>query len=107
MAIGFMMTTNVFAGSDTTASALRGIFLSLLKNPKTLAKLRDELDKCRSPDRIGTVYTSEEAEACRYLQAVIYEGMRLMPTVSMVMDRDVPSEGMTICGKYGEQRKNL
>jgi len=96
------MTTNVFAGSDTTAGTLRGIFLCLLNNPKTLAKLREELDKCRSPDRVGSVYTSEEAEACRYLQAVIYEGMRLIPAVPIVMDRDVPSEGMTICGKYGE-----
>ncbi|KAI0392928.1 cytochrome P450 family protein [Xylariaceae sp. FL0594] len=100
--IFLMMTTNVFAGSDTTAGTLRAIFLELLRKPETLAKLRDELEKCRCRADLAraAVYTSEEAEACRYLQAVMYEGMRTMPTVPLVMDRDVPPEGITIMGKY-------
>ncbi|KAI1809550.1 cytochrome P450 family protein [Poronia punctata] len=98
--IGFMMTSNVFAGSDTTSATLRAVFLSLLKAPRTMAKLRHELESCRSIDRTGGRFSFEEAESCHYLQAVIYEAMRLYPAVPGNLERNVPSEGMTICGKF-------
>ncbi|KAF2970089.1 hypothetical protein GQX73_g3438 [Xylaria multiplex] len=99
LAITFMMTTNVFAGSDTTAIAMRAIFLNLLHNPQMLKKLRADLqEQCSSSS--GSIVNSSEAESSPYLQAVIYEGLRIFPSVAFVLDRDVPPEGMTIIGKY-------
>ncbi|KAI0432393.1 cytochrome P450 family protein [Xylaria sp. FL1042] len=97
--IMFMMTTNVFAGSDTTASAMRAIFLNLLQNPHILAKLRADLQKRCAGSSSGRV-SSAEAESSPYLQAVIYESMRIFPSVGIVLDRDVPPEGMMISGTY-------
>ncbi|KAI3336999.1 cytochrome P450 family protein [Xylariaceae sp. AK1471] len=98
--VSLMMTTNVFAGSDTTSTTMRGIFLSLMRNPRVLAKLQAELQQYRASDKPSAVFSSEEAESCQYLQAVIYEGMRVFPVVSLVLDRDTPPEGMTICGRF-------
>jgi hypothetical protein len=98
--VSLMMTTNVFAGSDTTSTTMRGIFLCLMQNPRVLAKLQAELQQCRASDNASEVFTSEEAESCQYLQAVIYEGMRVFPAVGLVLDRDTPQEGMTICGRF-------
>ncbi|KAJ6031554.1 cytochrome P450 [Penicillium herquei] len=40
--IAFMLTSNVFAGSDTTSSSLRGIIYLLLKNPQYYDRLVEE-----------------------------------------------------------------
>ncbi|KAI1153993.1 cytochrome P450 [Nemania diffusa] len=100
LAIAYMMTSNVFAGSDTTSIALSAIFLNLMRHPRVLAKLRDELRGRRTAGKISTIVTAAEAEPCAYLQAVIYEGLRLFSPAAFVLDRDVPPEGMTICGHY-------
>ncbi|KAI0803957.1 cytochrome P450 [Xylaria sp. FL0064] len=96
VSIAYMMTSNVFAGSDTTSIALRAIFLNLIRHPPALAKLRAELQ-----DRqFNSITTAAEAEACKYLQAVIYESMRLFSPAAFMLDRDVPPEGMTIRGHH-------
>ncbi|KAI1346127.1 cytochrome P450 family protein [Xylaria sp. FL0043] len=97
--ITFMMTTNVFAGSDTTANAMRAIFLNLLQNPHIMTTLRADLQARCVGSSNGRV-SSAEAESSPYLQAVIYEGMRIFPSVGIVLDRDVPPEGMMIGGTY-------
>ncbi|KAI1298515.1 cytochrome P450 family protein [Xylaria venustula] len=97
--ITFMMTSNVFAGSDTTATAMQAVFLNLLRSPRVLAKLRTDLEARGTGSSNGRV-SSAEAEASPYLQAVIYEGMRINPSVPLVLDRDVPPEGMTIGDRF-------
>ncbi|KAI1296154.1 cytochrome P450 [Xylaria venustula] len=94
LTIAFMMTSNVFAGSDTTSIALRGIFLNLIRHPRILAKLRAELRP------LPTIIASPEAEACAYLQAVIHESLRLYSPAAFILDRDVPPEGMIIGGRH-------
>ncbi|KAI0441523.1 cytochrome P450 [Xylaria telfairii] len=98
--ITYMMTSNVFAGSDTTSVALRAIFLNLIRHPQVLARLRAELRGQQTAGKLGTIVTAAEAGVCPYLQAVIYESMRLFSPVAFVLDRDVPAEGMTICGHH-------
>jgi cytochrome P450 len=95
-----MMTSNVFAGSDTTSIALRAIFLNLMRHPRVLAKLRTELQERRTQGKLGTLVSAAEADPCRYLQAVIYESLRVFSPAAFIFDRDVPVEGMTICGRY-------
>ncbi|KAI0528350.1 cytochrome P450 [Xylaria digitata] len=100
LAISYMMTSNVFAGSDTTSIALRAIFVNLIRHPDTLAKLRSELQGRWAVGKLSLIATAAEVETCPYLQAVIYESMRLFSPVAFMFDRDVPSEGMTICGHH-------
>lgn len=90
----------VFAGSDTTSIALRAIFLHLIHHPQVLAKLRAELRGQQTAGKLSTIVTAAEADLCPYLQAVIYESMRLFSPVGFVFDRDVPAEGMNICGHH-------
>lgn len=42
----------IFAGSDTTATALTAIFYFLHKHPQTLAKLREEIDLAFAEGRV-------------------------------------------------------
>ncbi|KAI5917092.1 cytochrome P450 [Camillea tinctor] len=97
--IAYMMTSNVFAGSDTTSTALRAAFFLLFKNPEKLRYLMEELGGKKANGQLSDLVSSEEAKSCPYLQAVIYEAMRLIPSVAMLLDRDVPQGGMTI-GPY-------
>ncbi|KAL7950691.1 cytochrome P450 [Trichoderma barbatum] len=100
LAISFMMTSNVFAGSDTTAIALRSIFLNILRHPHVLSKLRTELEERRAAGRLSNTVTFQEAEACPYLQAVMHEALRVFSPAGFTLDRDVPKEGMIISGKF-------
>ncbi|KAI1365497.1 cytochrome P450 [Xylaria arbuscula] len=100
LSISFMMTSNVFAGSDTTSISLRAIFINLIRHPRALSKLRSELQAQRAAGKLSSIVTAAEAEACPYLQAVMYESLRLHSPVAFMLDRDVPPEGMTICGKF-------
>ncbi|KAI0512526.1 cytochrome P450 [Xylaria bambusicola] len=98
LSISYMMTSNVFAGSDTTSIALRAIFLSLIRHPHVLEKLRSEL-KDNLNNFPGKIVNAAEADSCQYLQAVIYEGLRVFSPAGFMLDRDVPAEGMVIGGR--------
>ncbi|KAI0457605.1 cytochrome P450 [Xylaria acuta] len=95
-----MMTSNVFAGSDTTSIALRANFLNLMSHPHALAKLRAELQGQQTAGKLSTIVTAVETDLCPYLQAVIYESMRLFSPVAFIFDQDVTAEGMTIGGHH-------
>ncbi|RAL02329.1 cytochrome P450 [Aspergillus ibericus CBS 121593] len=97
--IAFMMTANVFAGADTTSISLHAIFYQLLKNPSVYRRLMDELDAKKSRGELSDVVTFEQAESCAYLQAVMYEAIRLYSATGDLLNRDVPAGGMKI-GEY-------
>ncbi|KAI1264068.1 cytochrome P450 family protein [Xylariaceae sp. FL1019] len=97
--ISYMMTSNVMAGADTTSAAMRSIFFHLFRQPHRITKLRAEIQE-RCGDKRSEVYSAEDCENCPLLQAVLYEGMRLLPSVPFILERSVPPEGMTICGKH-------
>ena len=88
----------VLAGSDTTASGIRGILLYLISNPIVYGKLQSEIDDAI---KIGNAPASPEiislAQAAKlpYLQAVIREGLRIWPPVTDCFPRDVPPGGDT------------
>lgn len=91
--------TNVFAGSDTTAIALRAIMYQLLTHPDCLAKLRTEIDK-QLGGNPSLLVSLADASGMPYLQACIKEGMRLHPSVGMPLERYVPPGGAEICGRH-------
>ncbi|GME58427.1 cytochrome p450 family protein [Neofusicoccum parvum] len=100
--VGFMLTSNVVAGSDTTSASLSSIVYHLLRTPAALERLLEELrEKVRSGEVDGEgVVTQAQAERWPYLQAAILEGMRLHPAVGGLMARVVPEEGLRFEGHF-------
>ncbi|KEZ44049.1 hypothetical protein SAPIO_CDS3787 [Scedosporium apiospermum] len=86
----------ILAGSDTTATALRGTLLHILTNPRVHARLLAEI-KTFAP---STPIQDTEARQMPYLQAVIKEGLRIFPPVTGLMSKDVPEGGDTFNGLY-------
>ena len=76
MAVTSMATSNIFAGSDTTAISTRAIIYYLLKNPKAKQALADEIDGLRRQSKLSDPVSLAEAESMPYLQAVMYEALR-------------------------------
>lgn len=98
---------NIAAGSDTTSITLSGMLYHLCKNPKTMEKLRKELDEAALAGKISDPITFQEAQALPYLQAVIKEGLRLHPAVGFTMPRVVPKGGKDIVGWHFPAGVNL
>lgn len=98
-----LTVANMFAGSDTTAITLRAIFYYILKNPSTMEKLTSELtreSKAGSFTRDDALVKWEEAKDLCYLSAVIKEALRCHPAVGLPLERVVPPQGASICGRH-------
>lgn len=92
-------TSNVLAGSDTTAIMLRAIIFSILTHPETEKKLLMELKQARRENRLSEIVTWQESRSLPYLDACIKEAGRLHPAVGLLLERVVPAEGVELCGK--------
>lgn len=97
-AVTSMATSNIFAGSDTTAISTRAIIYYLLKNPHCKAKLVEEIDNLRKQGKLSDPVSLAEADQMPYLQAVMYEALRLHPAVGMSLPRVTPEGGAQIAG---------
>jgi cytochrome P450 len=93
-------TSNITAGSDTTAILLRTIMHNLLTNPESMRRLMSELDTAAAEGRLSTPARWDEARAMPYLDAVIKEAGRLHPPFGLHLERVVPDSGATICGEF-------
>ncbi|KAF2034608.1 cytochrome protein [Setomelanomma holmii] len=93
----FMMgLSNIIAGADTTAVSLSGILYYLITSPKSLAKLRREIEEHGRIDKRVTFADSQEMP---YLQAVIKEALRMHSATGLPLWRVVPQGGVQI-GEY-------
>lgn len=88
---------NMFAGSDTTAVTLSAVLYYMLKNPSTLAKLREEIELHKFHSQH---LTFKESQDMPYLQAVLKEGLRMYPATGLPLERVVPAGGATICNRF-------
>lgn len=95
-----MSASNVFAGSDTTAISLRSIIYFLLKTPISLSRLMNEIEERKSQGKLSNPAKLDEAMDMPYLQACIYEALRLHPAVGMSLPRVVPEGGTVINGCF-------
>lgn len=92
-------TSNIQAGSDTTAIMMRAILYFLLKHPATLDKLMAELAQARREGRLSDVVMWKETRELPYLDACVKEASRLHPAGGMALERVVPEGGAVLCGK--------
>ena len=94
-------SANVFAGSDTTAIALRAIFYHLMRNPSTMDRLVNEIDQAQRDGKLGDPISYKESTThLPYLQAVIKEAMRVHPSIGLLLERHVPHGGVDICNQH-------
>ncbi|KAI4600550.1 hypothetical protein KJ359_000908 [Pestalotiopsis sp. 9143b] len=89
--IGYAVTMFV-GGADTSASAEKAIIYHLLKNQNVLAKLQAELGAAD----LSFPAQYKEVESLTYLDAVIHEGLRILPPVGVILERVVPSSGLQL-----------
>lgn len=95
-----MATSNVNAGSDTTAAVMRAMIYHLLRNPSAKASFLAEIDEARREGRLSNPVKYEEAMKLKYLQAVMNEGLRIHPAVGISLPRVVPPGGTHLAGHY-------
>ncbi|KIX96217.1 uncharacterized protein Z520_07995 [Fonsecaea multimorphosa CBS 102226] len=91
------MSVFVFAGSETVSSAVAAILFGLLKTPKAMAQVIQEIRSAFNCEQEIGVAAASKLE---YLTAVINEGMRLGPPSVIGVPRVVPAAGEEICGKW-------
>ncbi|CAL9153662.1 unnamed protein product [Musa hybrid cultivar] len=72
------------AGSDTSSRTVEWAMAELLRNPRTMAKVREEIGRV-----IGFARAVEEADigSLPYLQATVKETLRLHPPVPLLLPR--------------------
>lgn len=87
----------IVAGSETSATALCGTTYSLLSNPETWQKLCAEIRGAFPDEKDITI---QSTAALPYLNAVVEEGLRLMPPGPGTFPRTVPVGGKMVCDKF-------
>ena len=91
----------IMAGSDSTSNALRITFMLLLGSPVAYAKLNAEINSAVEDGKISyPVITLAEAQRMPYLQAVIWEGLRLWPPLFGLQAKMSPPGGETVNGIF-------
>jgi cytochrome P450 len=90
----------IVAGSDTSAGTIRAVMLNVLTNPHIYKTLQDEIDTCIKAGAVSSPIRDAEARSMPYLQAVIKEGLRILPPASGAMFKQVPPGGDIVDGKY-------
>ncbi|KAL8383263.1 hypothetical protein RB595_006832 [Gaeumannomyces hyphopodioides] len=89
------------AGSDTTAAAMRTTIMMLCQSPFAYSRLLQEIDETIRANSLGERQISMElAKTLPYMQAVIYEGIRLSPPFTGLLMKEVPAGGDTVEGKF-------
>jgi len=73
--------------------------LYVLTSPTVYRKLKDEIEDTIRRGHLSSPATNEEAKKLPYLQAVLNEGIRMVPPAITGFSKRVPAGGDTICGK--------
>ncbi|KAA8564239.1 hypothetical protein EYC84_011185 [Monilinia fructicola] len=95
--IGNNASILIIAGSETTASLLNGLTYHLLQSSTILQNLTLEL---RTLFKHQEDLTLHALASCKYLNAVLEEGLRMYPPVPSTLSRVVPEGGSIVSGRY-------
>lgn len=83
------------AGTETSVTAIRSTLLHILSAPAVYYKLKQEISEGIKAGRISQPITNDQAKEMPYLQAVISEGMRIIPPANNGFSKTVPPGGDT------------
>ncbi|OIT22390.1 cytochrome p450 83b1 [Nicotiana attenuata] len=76
----------LLAGSDTSAAAVVWTMTALMKNPKAMKKVQEEIRK--SVGKKSNIVTEDDIQNLPYFKAVIKETFRLYPPVPVLLPRE-------------------
>jgi cytochrome P450 len=95
----------ILAGSGTTATALRSILLYTITNSLAYRALQAEINTVVKDGHVNEneVITDSVAKDLPYLQAVIKEGLRVLPLAGGLLSKLSPPEGDTFTLASGEE----
>lgn len=99
--------TQITAGSDSSATALRMTLFHIVSSPNSLHRLLEELQTAgfaapsHANEDVGIISDSQ-ARLLPYLQACIKEGLRLYPPVTGLLSKETPPDGDTISVRYAD-----
>lgn len=88
------------AGSETTASAMSITLFYIIATPTAYQRLKSEMKVAVEKGEVSSPITMAEAKRLPYLQAVLYEGMRMRPPATATFGKEVPKGGDTIHGHF-------
>ncbi|KAI0416771.1 cytochrome P450 [Xylaria grammica] len=88
------------AGSETTASAIKITLFYLMATPSAYNRLKAEMRTAIENGRASSPITVAEAKELPYLQAVLYEGLRIRPMATATFGKEVPPDGDNINGHF-------
>ncbi|KIV78195.1 hypothetical protein PV11_09935 [Exophiala sideris] len=86
------------AGSDTSSTTLSGCFWYLMRSPRVLKRLQDEVRS--SFDDVEDIRWGTKLSSLTYLRACIDEALRIAPSVPGYLDRLVLAGGAVIDGHF-------
>jgi len=95
-----LTTTNLIAGSDGTAIGLRAILYFLCRNPLAYKKLQKEIDDAFTSGSLSSPVKYTEGAKLEYLDAVITEALRAHAATGFLLEREVPTGGVTLAGQF-------
>lgn len=90
----------IIAGSDTTSNAIKTTVSHLAANPRVAGMLHVEFQSASRKGELSCPATNEETSRLPYLQAVVWEGLRVHPPFGGLIMKAVGPEGDTVNGNY-------
>lgn len=95
------LINNFLAGADSTAAGLTSVLYFAIKKPHIGRRLREELIAAGLASKVGGTVANHpvsynQARSLPYLEAVVREAVRIVPGVSMPLERYVPEGGYTL-----------
>ncbi|OCL05274.1 cytochrome P450 [Glonium stellatum] len=93
--------TQITAGSDSTATAIRMTLFLVTTNPSIYYTLISELLAAQKENKLTRpILRDSESRNLPYLQACIKEGLRLYPPVTGLLAKEVPPQGDIIDNRF-------
>ncbi|KAJ1916681.1 hypothetical protein H4219_003640 [Mycoemilia scoparia] len=89
------LALQLFAGTDTASNTLSWTMFLLMVYPEVYDKVCKEI-RATYPDRSKPITYTDGLSKLPYLEAVLYESMRFLPTTAASLTRLVPSSGVEL-----------
>ena len=94
------LAAQMAAGTETSITIVRGILLLLVTSPTVYMKSKQEIAKAVSDGRVSSPVTNAPATTLPYMQALLLEGTRMMPPLTLGFPKRVPAGGDTVCDTF-------
>jgi len=95
-----LVCVNSGAGADTTSIGMRSCLYYICTNPSVYTSLQKEIDDFYAANNLIDPITYTKTQNLPYLQAVIKEATRLLPSIVWQLLRYAPAGGLTVDGKF-------